>query len=79
MQELGKFNFKMNIIPKGLEKYINNKLIVIDSFQILSSSLDSLVKNLGKDDFKSLSQEFDSLVLDLLTQKGFYPYEYEWF
>ena len=34
---------------------INNKLVFIDSFQFLSSSLDNLVKNLGKDDFKILS------------------------
>ena len=49
MQELGKFNFKINIIPNGLEKYmsfsINNNLSFIDSLQFLSSSLDSLVKN----------------------------------
>ena len=54
---------------------INNKLAFVDSFQLLSSSLDSLVKNLDKDDFKYLSQEFDSEVLDLVKQKGFYPYE----
>ena len=56
MQELGKFNFKINAIPNGLGKYtsvsINNKLDFIDSFQFLSSSLDSLIKKLGKDDFK---------------------------
>ena len=55
---------------------INNKLRFIDSFQFLSSSLDSLVKNLNKDDFKYLGQEFDNNVLDLVKQKGFYPYEY---
>ena len=52
MKELGKFNLKINVIPNGLEKYtiftINNKLSVIDSFQFLNSSLDSLVKNLSK-------------------------------
>ena len=56
MQELRKFNLKINVIPNGLQKYmsfsINNKFSFIDSFQFLSSSLDSLVKNLGKDDFK---------------------------
>ena len=35
MQELGKFNLKINVIPNGLEKYmrftVNNKLIFIDS------------------------------------------------
>ena len=54
---------------------INNQLSFIDSFQFLSSSLDSWVKNLSKDDFKYLSQEFDHNVLDLVTQKKFYPYE----
>ena len=52
MQELGKFNLKINVIPNGLGKYmsfsINNKLSFIDSFQSLSSSLASLVKNLNK-------------------------------
>ena len=50
MQELGKFNLNINVIPTVLEKCtsftINNKLSFIDSFQFLSSSLDSLVKNL---------------------------------
>ena len=49
MQELGKFSLKINVILNGLEKYmsfsINNKLSFIDSFQFLSSSLDSLIKN----------------------------------
>ena len=55
---------------------INNKSGFIDSFQFLSSSLDRLVKNLDKDDFKYLSLEFDNNVLDLVKQKVFYPYEY---
>ena len=79
MQELAKFNLKINVIPNGLEKYmsftINNKLSFIDSFQFLSSSLGSLVKKLSKDDFKYLGQEFDNNVLDLVKQKEFYPYE----
>ena len=50
---------------------INNKLVFIES-----SSLDSIVKNLGKDDFKYLSQEFDNKVLELVKQKRFYPYKY---
>ena len=80
MQELGKFNLKIHVIPHGLEKYlsfsINNKLSFIDSFQFLNSSCDSVVKSLSKDDFKYLGQEFDTNALDLVKQKGFYPYEY---
>ena len=79
MQELGKFNLEVNVIPNGLEKYmsftITKKLRFIDSFQFVSYSLDSLAKNLVKDDFRCLSQEFDNNVLDLAKQKGFYPYE----
>ena len=55
---------------------INNKLSLIDIFQFLSSSLDSLVKNLNKDNFKYLSQEFYNNLLDWVKQKVFYPYEY---
>ena len=55
---------------------INDKLSFIDSFQFLRSSLDSLVKNANKDDFKFYSQEFDNNISDLAKQKGFYPYEY---
>ena len=82
MHELCKSNLEINFVLNGLEKYmsfiINNKLSLKDSFQIFkeSSSLDSLVKNLIKDDFKYLSQEFDNNILDLVQQKGFYPYEY---
>ena len=46
--------------------FINSKLSFIDCFQFLSSQLYSLVKNLGKDDLKHFSQEFDNNVLDLV-------------
>ena len=55
---------------------ISNKLSFIHSFQFLSFSLVSLAKNLIKDDFKYLSQEFDNNLLDVVRQKGCYPYEY---
>ena len=61
---------------KTYELYINKKLIFIDSLQFLRSSLDGLVKNLLKNDFTYLSQEFDNNVLDVVKQKGFYPLEY---
>ena len=54
----------------------SNLYSFIDSFQFLSSSLDRLDKNLGKDEFKYFSQEFDNKVLDFVKQKGFYPCEY---
>ena len=81
MQEIGKFNFKINVVPNGLEKYmsfnINNKITFTDSFQFLSSSLGNLVKKLGKAVFSYLSQEFDNnKVLDLVKQKRFDLDEY---
>ena len=63
LHKLDIFDFKISVIPNELKKYmsfnINNKLIFIETFQFLSSSSDSVIKNLGKDDFKYLSQEFD--------------------
>ena len=44
--------------------------------QFMNSSLDSLVKNLSDNDFKYLSQEFSGNLLELVKQKGVYPYEY---
>ena len=55
---------------------VNNKLSFTNSFQFLNFLLDRLFENLGKDDFKYLSQEFDNNVLNLVKQKGFYPYGY---
>ena len=80
LQEVGKFNLQINVIQNRLEKCIsftfNNKLIFIGSFRFLSSSLDSLVKSLSKNDFKYLIQDFDNNVLDLIKQKWLYPNEY---
>ena len=53
-----------------------NKLVFIDSFQFLSSSLYSLAKTSSENNFKHLIQEFDTQVLDLSQKKGFYPYKY---
>ena len=56
MQESEKFSLKKNVRPNGLQKYmrlrINNKLSFIDRIRFLISSLDSLVKNFGKNDLK---------------------------
>ena len=71
---------KISAIPNGLEKYmaffLNKNLVFIDSMQFMNFSLDKLVKNLSHEDFKYLVKEFGSETLELLTQKGAYPYEY---
>ena len=78
--ELNKFNLKINVIPNGLEKYmaffLGKNLVFINSMQFMNSSLDKLVKNLVDKDFKYLVKEFGSKNLEILKQKGAYPYEY---
>ena len=53
---------------------INSKVIFIDNFVFLNLSLDNLLKNLNKHDFKYSSQEFDTKILDLVKQGEFYLY-----
>ena len=78
--ELNKFDVKIGVIPNRLEKYmaffLRKTLVFIDRMQFLNSSLDKLVKNLLDEDFKYLVEEFSSKNLELLKQKGAYPYEY---
>ena len=42
----------------------------------MNSSLKKLAQNLSDKDFKYLTEEFGSKSLELLKQKGAYPYEY---
>ena len=78
--EINKFDVKINVIPNGLEKYmafvLNKNLVFIDSMQFMNSSLDKLDKNLSDEDFKYLVEEFGHECLEILKQKGTYPYEY---
>ena len=48
----------------------------MDSMQFMNSSFDKLVKNLSDKDFNYLVKEFGSENLEILKQKGAYPYEY---
>ena len=71
MQEIGKFDVRVSVIPNGLEKYmgfmIKNSLVFFNSVQFKNYSLDSLVKNLTEIDFKYLSQEFSGDLLNIWT------------
>ena len=71
---------KINAIPNNIEKYmafmLGNHLNFIDSFQLMSSSLDKLVSNLPKEDLKYTSEEFTGKKISLMSQKGVYPYDY---
>ena len=78
--ELDKSDIKISVIPDGLEKYmaflLNKNLVFIYSIQFINFSLKKLVKNLSDEDFKCLVEDFGSENLELLKQKGAYPYEY---
>ena len=80
VNEIGKFNVKVDVIPNGLEEYMaftkNKNFAFIDSQQFLNSCLEKLVKNLSDDDLKHLPREFGSDNLQLLKQKDAYPYKY---
>ena len=70
----------INAIPNNMEKYmafmLGNHLTFIDSFQFMSSSLEKLVSNLPKESLKYTSKKFKGEKLDLMAQKGVYPYDY---
>ena len=55
---------------------IKKELVFIDSMQSMNSTLDTLVKNLSDNDFRYLSLERSGDLLELVNQKGMYPYEY---
>ena len=72
MPEIGKFDVKICVIPKGLEKHmaftINKNLVFIDSMQFMNLSLDALVKNLSDNGFKYVLQEFSFILIELVKQ-----------
>ena len=75
-----KCQMNINAIPNNMEKYmafmLGNHLTFIDSFQLISSSLEKLVSNLPKEALKYTSKKFNGEKLDLMSQKGVYPYDF---
>ena len=75
-----KQDLNINAILNNMEKYmafmLGNHLTFINSFQFMSSSLDKLVSNLPKDDLIYTSKAFKGKRLDLMSQKGVYPYNF---
>ena len=75
-----KQDLNINAILNNMEKYmafmLGNHLTFIDSFQFMSSSLDKLVSNLPKDNLIYTSKIFKGKRLDLMSQKGVYPYDF---
>ena len=66
-------------IPNNMEKYVSfsiGNLRFIDSYQFMGESLEKLVSNLPKDDFKHMIMNCSVDKLHLLLRKGVFPYEY---
>ena len=79
-KELNNFNVDIDVIPKGIDKYmsiiVNRHITFIDSLQFYNGSLDSLTSNLKDEDFKYLNSKFGIDKLEILKTKDAYPYEW---
>ena len=61
---------------KGEVKDKTFKIVFKDSLKFIRSSIEALVNNLPKNGFKNISKYFKLEQVELIKQKGFYPYEY---
>ena len=79
-KELNNFNVDIEVIPKGIDKYmsiiVNRHITFIDSLQFYNGSLDTLASNLNNEDFKHLTSEFGIDKSEILKRKDAYPYEW---
>lgn len=55
---------------------LGKHLVFLDSFQFMSSSLEKQAANLPEDAFKYTSGVLKDEQLQLMKQKGVYPYDY---
>ena len=72
---------EIKIDAKGVvkEKKLCLEMRFLDSIKFMNGSLDKLAKTLGKDQFGTLTSQMSQTPeesLDLLKQKGVFPYEY---
>lgn len=73
---------QVKVLAKSKEEYISitygtfyNKIIFLDSYRFLQKSIADLAKSMAAEDYKILGSHHHQH-LDLVTQKGIYPYEY---
>ena len=79
-KELNNFNVDIELIPKGINKYmsiiVNKHITFIGSLQFYNASLDKLASNLKDEDFKHLTSELGIDKLEILKRKDAYPFEW---
>ena len=61
---------------KGEVKDKTFKIVFKDSLKFMRSSIEALANNLPEDGFKNISKYYTPEQVELIKQKGFYPYEY---
>ncbi|KAE9521636.1 hypothetical protein AGLY_017932 [Aphis glycines] len=86
IRELGCNDKDIHVIPNSSEKYISfSKAIApkfnikfVDTYRFMAEKLSKLAKNLSEDKsrFRETIKIFSIEVLDLVTRKGVFPYEY---
>lgn len=84
IRQLGIDGKPIRIIPNTEEKLISfSKQITkdfhirfVDTFRFMASSLDKLSNNLGQSNFKETLKVFSPAEIDLVTRKGFFPYQF---
>ena len=79
-KELNNFNVDIDVIPKGIDKYmsiiVNRHITFIDSLQFYNGSPDTLASNLKDKGFKHLISEFGIDKLEISERKDAYPYKW---
>jgi hypothetical protein len=76
----------ISVIPQSTEKFISvsiSNLKFLDTAQLMASSLDTLLKKLKApksqnqfENFGNMKKHFTEEEIELICQKGVYPYEY---
>ena len=61
---------------KGEVKHKTFKIVFKDSLKFMRSSIEALANSLPEDGFKNISKYYTPKQVELIKQKGFYPYEY---
>ncbi|XP_065650351.1 uncharacterized protein LOC136078506 [Hydra vulgaris] len=63
-------------VKDGKSVEIKRQIRFLDSYRFMPSSLDSLSKNLSKEQCKNIRKLYSGKQLDLLLKKGVYPYDW---
>ena len=79
-KELNNFDVDIDVIPKGIDKYmsiiVNRHITFIDSLQFYNGLLDTLASNLNNEDFKHLTSKFGIDKLEILKRRDAYTDEW---